>query len=200
MAAAGRIALPLVRGEGHPVAHLRFWINRRDERQGRESHAFGPVMGPASDNQRRGNRANGRPATTTLAPFVRLPIQAHAPQEIEMPAPQRTEQLLDAIDDHIEATVAVRDLVLRAAADQLVAGDDLADILVAVTHMDETAPEPRYHALHLHAANEAVQIINQAGLTPKAERVVREMRADIVRLDEVRAARMAAYVEGPSAA
>ena len=117
-----------------------------------------------------------------------------------MPATQRTEQLLDAIDDHIEAASAVRDEVIRAAADQTITRDELRRILSAVTRMDETAPEPRYHALHLHAANEAVQIINQAGLTPKAERVVREMRADIVRLDEVRAARMSAYVNGPTAA
>ncbi len=53
---------------------------------------------------------------------------------------------------------------------------------------------------HIHAANEIVQIVNQAGLTPKAERRVREMRADIVRLDEYRAARAAAHVNGPEAA
>lgn len=200
MAAEGRIALPLVRREGPPVAHVRLWINRRDERQGRESHGYQvtPRVAQANVTSVRG-RANC-PAVTTLAPSDRLPKQAFAPQEIPMPAPQRTEQLLDAIDDHIEATVAVRDEVIRAAADQEITRDELRRILTAVTRMDETGQEPKYHALHLHASNEIVQIVNQAGLTPKAERRVREMRADIVRLDEVRAARRAAYVEGPSAA
>jgi len=113
---------------------------------------------------------------------------------------QRTEQLLDDLDDHIDAAVGTRDAVLHAIADRTITTAEADDILTWFTRLEETAEPLPLHAEHLHAAAEVIGIVNRAGVSDKAVRRVRELNAGIVRLDEVRAARMAKYVEGPSAA
>lgn len=116
-------------------------------------------------------------------------------------SPQRTEQLLDDLDAHIDATVAARDEVLAAIADRHVTPDEYQRILVAFAHERETAEVLPIHAEQIHAAVEMIAAIARPmALTPKVSRRLRELQEGVTRLEDARAARQWAYVNGPEAA
>ena len=107
-----------------------------------------------------------------------------------MPDTPRTVQLLEDVEEHIDATVALRDEIIAAAADQTFTSDEIERILVGVTRVAETAEDVAEHADHLDAARRMIQIVNQTGsLTDKGTRTLRELRTGLIWMEEERAKR-----------
>ncbi len=118
-----------------------------------------------------------------------------------MPATRRTTQLLDDLDDHIDAACDLRDGILDAMADGQITPTERRSI-VHLLHRTAVTVEPLpVHAASIDTAMEVIgSFSNTGGFTAKVDRTLRERRADIVRLEAVRDARLAAFELGPEAA
>lgn len=96
----------------------------------------------------------------------------------------RTDQLLDGIQEHAEADLALQRTIARAIADERVTAAERLEIERALATVETTRGRVRWHAEKLRAAIRIARSLLYTGdLTPKLQRTQRELERD---LDELR--------------
>lgn len=101
-----------------------------------------------------------------------------------MPAPPRTTQLLDDLDDHIDAANAASDEILADIADGIITSVEGPRIVASLRRLTDTLAPIPVHAARLDGAiRDARSLLHCGEWTPKLQRNHRERQTDLARIE-----------------